>query len=66
METMLNVVFAGNLQIILVGEAELQLVLHPVNLPLKSVLAFLKPKGMWVYSNSPKGVEIAVLQMSSG
>ena len=34
---MLDVVFAGHLQIILVGEAELQLVLHPVDLALESV-----------------------------
>jgi hypothetical protein len=37
MKTVLDVIFAGHLQIILVGEAELQLVLHPVDLPLKSV-----------------------------
>ena len=34
---MLDVVFAGHLQIILVGEAKLQLVLHPVDLPLECV-----------------------------
>ena len=34
METMLNVVFAGHLQIVLV-EAELRLILHPVDLLLK-------------------------------
>ena len=37
METVQNVLFAGPLQIILVGEAELQLVLHPVNLPLEGI-----------------------------
>ncbi len=40
METVLDVVFAGPLQIILVGEAELQLVRHPVDLPLESVAGF--------------------------
>ncbi len=34
---MLDVVFAGHLQIILIGEAELQLVLHPVDLALECV-----------------------------
>ncbi len=37
METVQNVLFAGPLQIILVGEAELQLVLHPVDLALEHV-----------------------------
>ena len=37
MKTMLDVVFAGHLQIILIGEAELQLFLHPVDLALESV-----------------------------
>jgi len=36
-KTVLDVVFAGHLQIILVGEAKLQLVLHPVDLPLECV-----------------------------
>ncbi|MFN9941560.1 MAG: hypothetical protein ACK56I_18995, partial [bacterium] len=34
---MLDVVFAGHLQIILLGEAKLQLVLHPVDLALERV-----------------------------
>ncbi len=34
---MLDVVFAGHLQIILVGKAEFQLVLHPVDLALERV-----------------------------
>jgi hypothetical protein len=37
MKTVLNVVFAGHLQIILIGEAELQLVLHLVDLALEHV-----------------------------
>jgi hypothetical protein len=45
METMLNVVFAGHLQIILVGEPELQLVLHPVDLPLESVVGVPQAEG---------------------
>ena len=36
-KTVLDVVFAGHLQIILIGEAELQLVLHPVDLALECV-----------------------------
>jgi hypothetical protein len=42
MKTVLDVVFAGHLQIILVGEAELQLVLYPVNLALESVAGVLQ------------------------
>jgi hypothetical protein len=37
MKTVLDIVFAGHIQIILVGEAELQLVLHPVDLALERV-----------------------------
>ncbi len=48
-KTVLDVVFAGHLQIILIGEAEFQLVLHPVDIALER-----------------KGVEIAILQISSG
>jgi hypothetical protein len=36
MEAVLNVFFAGHLQIILVEE-ELQQILHPVNLPLEGI-----------------------------
>ncbi len=36
-KTVLDVVFAGNLQIILIGEAEFQLVLHSVDLALERV-----------------------------
>ncbi len=65
-KTVLDVVFAGHLQIILIGEAEFQLVLHSVDLALERVAGVPQAEGMWVYSNSPKGVEIAVLQISSG
>ena len=36
-KTVLDVVFAGHLQIVLIGEAEFQLVLHPVDLALECV-----------------------------
>jgi hypothetical protein len=44
METVLNVVFAGHLQIVLVCKAELQMVLHPLNLPLEGVASVLQTK----------------------
>jgi hypothetical protein len=45
LKMMLNVIFAGHLQIVLLGKEELQLVFHLVNLPLEVVAGISQAKG---------------------
>ncbi len=53
-KTVLDVVFAGHLQIILVGKAEFQLVLHPVDLALERVAGIPQAEGHAGILKQPK------------